>query len=109
MLTGDSLAVAQDVCLQCGIEVNTMCKARLLPADKLLHIQALEKSANQRVMMIGDGINDAAALAGATVGVAMGAGGTVTAGRGANSVFSFAIMCRNSNGLRCCRHCDDER
>ncbi len=62
MVTGDATAVAQEVCTLVGI-APSWCHSRLLPVDKLRFIQETER-AGQRVMMIGDGINDAAALAG---------------------------------------------
>jgi Cd2+/Zn2+-exporting ATPase len=71
MLTGDSPRVAAAVAKKCGIdEVH----ADLLPQDKVRVIQKLKEAG--RTAMIGDGINDAPALATADVGVAMGAAGT---------------------------------
>ena len=71
MLTGDGARVAAAVAKACGIdEVH----ADLLPQDKVRVIQRLKEKG--RTAMIGDGINDAPALATADVGVAMGAAGT---------------------------------
>ena len=81
MLTGDHIVVAAEVCRQVGIP-DEACRARLLPQEKLDWIKQSER-AGRRVLMVGDGINDAAALAGASVGVAMGAGGTAMAAAGA--------------------------
>jgi Cu+-exporting ATPase len=70
MLTGDSAAAAAPIAEQAGIlEVE----AGLDPAGKLARIRDLKKS-GLRVAMVGDGINDAAALAEADAGIAMGTG-----------------------------------
>jgi ATPase, P-type (transporting), HAD superfamily, subfamily IC len=72
MLTGDHRRTAEAVARQVGVdEVH----AELLPEDKLQRIQALRRRYGT-VAMVGDGINDAPALAAATVGVAMGGAGT---------------------------------
>jgi Cd2+/Zn2+-exporting ATPase len=71
MITGDGSRVAAAVAKKCGIdEVH----ADLLPQDKVRVIQKLKEAG--RTAMIGDGINDAPALATADVGIAMGAAGT---------------------------------
>jgi Cu+-exporting ATPase len=70
MLTGDSAAAAAPIADQAGI---TEVEAGLDPAGKLARIRALQES-GLRVAMAGDGINDAAALAQADAGIAMGTG-----------------------------------
>jgi P-type Cu+ transporter len=70
MLTGDSAAAAAPIAEQAGI---TEVEAGLDPAGKLKRIRELQKS-GLRVAMVGDGINDAAALAQADAGIAMGSG-----------------------------------
>lgn len=70
MLTGDSAAAAAPIAAQAGIKE---VEAALDPAGKLARIRALQK-AGSRVAMVGDGINDAAALAQADAGIAMGSG-----------------------------------
>ncbi len=75
MLTGDNATVAQAVGQQVGV---SEIKANLLPEDKVSAIQAL-MTTYQGVAMIGDGINDAPALATATVGIAMGGAGSAQA------------------------------
>ncbi len=72
MLTGDREEVAQSVCDAVGI---TTIVAGVKPDEKAEHIQRLQ--ANGVVAMIGDGINDAAALTVANVGIAMGAGSEI--------------------------------
>jgi Cu+-exporting ATPase len=70
MLTGDSAAAAAPIAQQAGI---TEVEAGLDPAGKLGRIRALQAE-GLRVGMAGDGINDAAALAQADAGIAMGSG-----------------------------------
>ncbi len=70
LLTGDVAASANALAQQAGI---TDVHSHLLPADKLTVIGALQ-SAGHRVAMVGDGINDAAALAQANAGLAMASG-----------------------------------
>ena len=70
MLTGDSAAAAKPIAEQAGIDE---VEAGLDPAGKLARIRALQKD-GLRVGMVGDGINDAGALAQADAGIAMGTG-----------------------------------
>ncbi|MCC6602306.1 MAG: cation-translocating P-type ATPase [Anaerolineae bacterium] len=72
MLTGDNEATAQTIAGQTGID---RVFASLLPEEKVGKIEELLGEYG-RVAMLGDGINDAPALASATVGIAMGAAGT---------------------------------
>ncbi|MEN9329955.1 MAG: hypothetical protein RLZZ484_1143 [Pseudomonadota bacterium] len=74
MLTGDNPHTAQAIAAQAGID---RAQGNLLPDDKLREVEQLARSG--KVGMVGDGINDAPALARADIGFAMGAAGTDTA------------------------------
>ncbi|MDE2584501.1 MAG: heavy metal translocating P-type ATPase [Betaproteobacteria bacterium] len=82
MLTGDNPATASSIAAQAGIQD---VRANLLPEEKLDAIRALA-SVGDPVAMVGDGINDAPALATADIGFAMGSAGTHTAMEAADVV-----------------------
>jgi P-type E1-E2 ATPase len=72
LLTGDNPRAARRLATQVGI---SDVRAGLLPQDKVEAVQALER-AGQRVLLVGDGVNDAPALATAHTGIAMGRTGS---------------------------------
>lgn len=75
MLTGDNLATANAIGAKVGID---QIQAEMLPEAKLKVVEQLASN-GERVGMVGDGVNDAPAIAKSTVGFAMGAAGTDTA------------------------------
>jgi Cu+-exporting ATPase len=96
MLTGDARPVAEAIAKQLGVDE---VRAELLPAQKVSAIEDLQR-AGRKVAMVGDGINDAPALAQADVGIAIGAGtdvaiesaGVILVGDRIDDVFSALIL-----------------
>ncbi|MBL0870617.1 MAG: heavy metal translocating P-type ATPase [Phycisphaerales bacterium] len=76
MLSGDNQTTASAIAKIVGIDE---AKGGMLPEDKLAEIERLTKQHGDAIGMVGDGVNDAPALAKSTIGFAMGAAGTDTA------------------------------
>lgn len=81
MLSGDNQHTANAIAAQVGIE---QASGEMLPEDKLKRVQQLQSDPKQLVGMVGDGINDAPALAQANISFAMAAAGSDTAVEAAN-------------------------
>jgi len=72
MLTGDNEGTARAIASQAGIDEY---RSQLMPEDKVAAVSELKRKYN-KIAMVGDGVNDAPAMAAADVGIAMGAAGT---------------------------------
>ncbi len=96
MLTGDNARTARAVARQLGIDD---VRADLKPEDKVAAVQQLEKQYGA-VLMVGDGVNDAPALAAATCGIAMGAAGTDAAIEAADVALMADDLAKVEEALR---------
>lgn len=96
MLTGDSAVNAKMVADQAGL---TGFAANLLPQDKVSAVKVL-KAKYQSTIMVGDGINDAPALASATVGIAMGARGAAISAEAADIVLLVDDLSKVAEAIR---------
>jgi Cd2+/Zn2+-exporting ATPase/Cu+-exporting ATPase len=100
LLTGDAKSIAQEVGSRLGVDEVL---AELLPEQKLAKVRELQ-GAGKRVAMVGDGINDAPALAQADVGIAMGSG-TDVARESADVVLLGNDLLKLVEALRIARLC----
>lgn len=96
MLTGDNPRTAHSIAQQVGVD---QVYAELLPEDKVEVIRQLQQQ-YQTVAMVGDGINDAPALAQATDGIAMGAAGSDVALETADIVLMADSLERLEHAIR---------
>ena len=96
LLTGDSEVVAQQIG---KIALVDRVVSRCLPEDKVRIVQELERQGH-RVLMVGDGINDAPALASATVGMALGTQGLTAAASAADTVLLSTDIMRVVRAVR---------
>ena len=99
MLTGDNEATARAVAERLELDGY---RAELLPEDKVAVVRQYEAS-GERVGFVGDGVNDAPALAAATVGIAMGAAGTDVALETADMALMTDALSQLSLGVRMSR------
>lgn len=104
MLTGDAQAAAKQVADALGIDEY---HSGLLPADKVEKIESIikQKSKNQKVAFVGDGINDAPVLARADIGIAMGAMGSDAAIEAADIVLMDDDPVKISKAIKISKKC----
>jgi Cd2+/Zn2+-exporting ATPase len=99
ILTGDNRRAAQAIAAQVGADE---VRAELLPSDKVTAVKALKQTYG-KVAMVGDGVNDAPALASASIGIAMGAAGTDVALETADLVLMADDLSRVAYAIRLSR------
>lgn len=104
MLTGDAKSVAEQVSQSLGIDE---VYAELLPYDKVKKVEELllEKSSKEKLVFVGDGINDAPVLTRADIGIAMGAMGSDAAIEAADVVLMDDDPLKISKAIRISRKC----
>jgi heavy metal translocating P-type ATPase len=100
MLTGDDRLTAEKIAREAGI---TRVHADLLPGQKVEAICSLERTLGP-VMMVGDGINDAPALATATIGIGLGARGAAVSAEAADIVITTDDIERVADSVEIGRH-----
>lgn len=100
LLTGDGDVVAQQIGKIAQVD---RVISRCLPEEKVRIVKELEQQ-GQRVLMVGDGINDAPALASATVGMALGTQGLTAAASAADTVLLSTDILRVVRAVRIGRH-----
>ncbi len=99
LLSGDSVPTVQAIAARTGVDD---ARGALLPEDKVRAIAALEEQ-GERVAMVGDGVNDAPALARASVGIAMGGIGSDAAMESADVVLMSDDLSALPYAVRLCR------
>ncbi len=104
MLTGDSEAVAKEVARELDLDLYY---SQLLPSDKVAVLEELlgEKSKNETLVFVGDGINDAPVLSRADIGIAMGAMGSDAAIEAADIVLMDDNPQKLSRAIRLSKKC----
>ena len=104
MLTGDAKAVAEQVAKDLGVDA---VRAELLPGDKVSQVEELleEKPAKLNLAFVGDGINDAAVLSRADIGIAMGAMGSDAAIEAADVVLMDDDPMKIAKAIKISRKC----
>src|SRR5579885_1949353 len=95
LLTGDNFVNAKNIAAEAGM---SSFKAELLPEQKVVEIKKLKQSFDT-VIMVGDGINDAPALAASTVGIAMGSRGTAISAEAADVVLLVDNVSKVANTI----------
>ncbi len=100
LLTGDAAQIAQEVGVSLAVDE---VQSELMPEDKLVKVRALQEAGHQ-VAMVGDGVNDAPALAQSNVGIAMGSG-TDVARESANVLLLGNDLLKLVETLRIARRC----
>ena len=104
MLTGDSKRVADQVAADLGIQE---VYSELLPADKVSKVEELlsKKTEKEKLVFVGDGINDAPVLSRADIGIAMGALGSDAAIEAADIVLMDDDPLKISKAIKIARKC----
>lgn len=104
MLTGDRKAVAEHVAKKLGMDD---VRSELLPVDKVEQVESIlaQKSKNEKVVFVGDGINDAPVLSRADIGIAMGALGSDAAIEAADIVLMDDDPRKIALAIRISRKC----
>ena len=104
MLTGDAKSAAEHVAAQVGVDE---VRAELLPGDKVAQVEALlgQKKQGEKLVFVGDGINDAPVLSRADIGVAMGALGSDAAIEAADVVLMDDDPLKLVKAIRIARKC----
>ncbi|MGB7844068.1 MAG: HAD-IC family P-type ATPase [Candidatus Acidiferrum sp.] len=100
LLTGDAKTVAEEVGHTLGVDEIL---SELLPEDKLSYVKRMTEKGS-KVVMVGDGVNDAPALMQATVGIAMGSG-TDVARESADAVLIGSDLAKLVDVLQTARRC----